>query len=83
MTSARRDIIASDMGGTSFDVGIIRDGEPLAADDTLLGKWRYRVPAVEVISIGAGGGSIAWIDKLGGGLRVGPQSASSLPAPAV
>jgi len=78
----RRDIVASDMGGTSFDVGIIKDGEPLAADDTLLGKWRYRVPAVEVISIGAGGGSIAWIDELGGGLRVGPQSASSLPGPA-
>jgi len=77
----RRDIIASDMGGTSFDVGIIKDGEPLVADDTLLGKWRYRVPAVEVISIGAGGGSIAWIDELGGGLRVGPQSASSLPGP--
>jgi N-methylhydantoinase A len=77
----RNDIVASDMGGTSFDVGIIKDGEPLAADDTLLGKWRYRVPAVEVISIGAGGGSIAWIDELGGGLRVGPQSASSLPGP--
>jgi N-methylhydantoinase A len=77
----RNDIIASDMGGTSFDVGIIKDGEPLAADDTLLGKWRYRVPAVELISIGAGGGSIAWIDELGGGLRVGPQSASSLPGP--
>lgn len=76
------DIIASDMGGTSFDVGIIKDGEPLAADDTLLGKFRYRVPAIEVISIGAGGGSIAWIDKHGGGLRVGPQSASSLPGPA-
>ena len=77
----RDDIVASDMGGTSFDVGIIKDGEPLAADDTLLGKWRYRVPAVEVISIGAGGGSIAWIDELSGGLRVGPQSASSLPGP--
>jgi N-methylhydantoinase A len=77
-----KDIIASDMGGTSFDVGIIRDGEPLAADETLLGKFRYRVPALEVVSIGAGGGSIAWIDKHGGGLRVGPQSASSLPGPA-
>lgn len=74
-------IIASDMGGTSFDVGIIKDGEPLAADDTLLGKFRYRVPALEVISIGAGGGSIAWIDRHGGGLRVGPESASSLPGP--
>ena len=77
----RHDIIATDMGGTSFDVGIIKDREPLAADDTLLGKWRYRIPAVEVLSIGAGGGSIAWIDELGGGLRVGPQSASSQPGP--
>lgn len=76
------DVIASDMGGTSFDIGIIKDGEPLAADDTLLGKFRYRVPALEVISIGAGGGSIAWIDQHGGGLRVGPESASSLPGPA-
>lgn len=76
------DIIASDMGGTSFDVGIVKDGEPLAADDTLLGKFRYRVPALEVVSIGAGGGSIAWIDRHGGGLRVGPESASSLPGPA-
>src|SRR6201999_444389 len=47
----RNDIIASDMGGTSFDFGIIRDGEPLAADDTLLGKWRYRVPPGEGDSI--------------------------------
>lgn len=76
------DVIASDMGGTSFDIGIIKDGEPLAADETLLGKWRYRVPALEVISVGAGGGSIAWIDPHGGGLRVGPESASSLPGPA-
>ena len=75
-------IIASDMGGTSFDVGIIKDGEPLAADDTLLGKFRYRVPALEVVSIGAGGGSIAWIDRYGGGLRVGPESAGSVPGPA-
>jgi N-methylhydantoinase A len=77
-----RDIIATDMGGTSFDVGIVRDGEPLAADTTLLGKFRYRVPALEVVSIGAGGGSIAWIDPHGGGLRVGPASAGSLPGPA-
>ena len=75
-------IIASDMGGTSFDVGIIVDGEPLAADDTRLGKYRYRVPALEVISIGAGGGSIAWVDRHSGALRVGPESAGSLPGPA-
>jgi N-methylhydantoinase A len=77
-----RDIIASDMGGTSFDIGIIKDGSPLAAADTLLGKFRYRIPALEVVSIGAGGGSIAWIDKHSGGLRVGPHSASSFPGPA-
>ena len=76
------DIIASDMGGTSFDIGIIKDGSPLAASDTLLGKFRYRIPALEVVSIGAGGGSIAWVDKHSGGLRVGPHSASSFPGPA-
>jgi N-methylhydantoinase A len=76
------DVIATDMGGTSFDVGLIKDGEPLFALDTTLGKWNYRVPAVEVLSIGAGGGSIAWVDPGGSSLRVGPHSASSNPGPA-
>jgi N-methylhydantoinase A len=78
----KRDLIASDMGGTTFDVGIVKDGEPLAAEDTLVGKFRYRVPAIEVTSIGAGGSSVAWADKHGGGLRVGPRSAGSRPGPA-
>jgi N-methylhydantoinase A len=77
-----RDVIATDMGGTSFDVGLIKDGEPLFALDTTLGKWNYRVPAVEVLSIGAGGGSIAWVDPAGQSLRVGPHSAGSDPGPA-
>jgi N-methylhydantoinase A len=76
------DVIATDMGGTSFDVGLLKDGEPLFALDTTLGKWNYRVPAVEVLSIGAGGGSIAWVDPQGQSLRVGPHSASSNPGPA-
>jgi N-methylhydantoinase A len=76
------DVIATDMGGTSFDVGLLKDGEPLFALDTTLGKWNYRVPAVEVLSIGAGGGSIAWVDPAGQSLRVGPHSASSNPGPA-
>jgi N-methylhydantoinase A len=76
------DVIATDMGGTSFDVGLIKEGEPLFALDTTLGKWNYRVPAVEVLSIGAGGGSIAWVDPQGQTLRVGPHSASSNPGPA-
>jgi len=76
------DVIATDMGGTSFDVGLLKDGEPLFALDTTLGKWNYRVPAVEVLSIGAGGGSIAWVEPHSRTLRVGPHSASSNPGPA-
>ena len=77
-----RDVIATDMGGTSFDVGIIKDLEPETADETVIGKYAYKIPAVEVLSIGAGGGSIAWIEPHSGTLRVGPQSASSNPGPA-
>jgi N-methylhydantoinase A len=76
------DVIATDMGGTSFDVGIIKDLQPETADGTMIGKYAYRIPAVEVLSIGAGGGSIAWIDPHNNTLRVGPQSASSNPGPA-
>jgi N-methylhydantoinase A len=77
-----KDVIATDMGGTSFDVGIIKDLEPETADQTVIGKYAYKIPAVEVLSIGAGGGSIAWIEPHSGTLRVGPQSASSNPGPA-
>lgn len=77
-----RDVIATDMGGTSFDVGIIKDLQPESADETIIGKYAYKIPAVEVLSIGAGGGSIAWIEPHSGTLRVGPQSASSNPGPA-
>ncbi|MCW3007176.1 MAG: hydantoinase/oxoprolinase family protein [Solirubrobacterales bacterium] len=77
-----RDVIATDMGGTSFDVGIIKDLDPEVAEGTTIGKYAYKIPAVEVLSIGAGGGSIAWIDEASGTLRVGPQSASSNPGPA-
>ena len=77
-----RDVIATDMGGTSFDVGIIKDLESEPSAETLIGKYAYRIPAVEVLSIGAGGGSIAWIEPHSGSLRVGPQSASSNPGPA-
>ena len=75
-------VIATDMGGTSFDVGIIRDLEPEIAAETIIDKFTYRIPAVEVLSIGAGGGSIAWVEPHSGSLRVGPQSASSNPGPA-
>jgi N-methylhydantoinase A len=75
-------VIATDMGGTSFDVGIIRGLEPEIAAETVLDKYTYKIPAVEVLSIGAGGGSIAWVEPHSGTLRVGPYSAGSDPGPA-
>ncbi|MFD1332612.1 hydantoinase/oxoprolinase family protein [Methylopila musalis] len=80
-----RNIIVADTGGTTFDVGLVRDGELVHTRDTWLGG-RFvgeliSMSAVDVRSIGAGGGSIAWIDG-GGLLRVGPQSAGSVPGPA-
>ncbi len=74
-----------DTGGTTFDVGLVRDGEIVSTQETWLGE-RFTghllgVPAVDVRSVGAGGGSIAWIDE-GGLLRVGPQSAGAEPGPA-
>jgi len=75
-------VIATDMGGTSFDVGIIQDLEPEIAAETVIDKYTYRIPAVEVLSIGAGGGSIAWVEPHSETLRVGPHSASSNPGPA-
>jgi N-methylhydantoinase A len=76
-----RNIIATDMGGTSFDVGVITDGAPILADIAVHGRIRMALPHVEVVSIGAGGGSIAWVDQATGLLQVGPQSAGSTPGP--
>jgi N-methylhydantoinase A len=75
------DIIVTDMGGTSFDVSVIRGGAPDLRDHSVLERFEIALPMVYVDSIGAGGGSIAWIDH-GGGLEVGPQSAGADPGPA-
>jgi N-methylhydantoinase A len=77
----RSALIATDMGGTSFDVGLIVDGEAQQTDFTTVGQFDIATPAVQVRSIGAGGGSIAWLDDFGG-LHVGPRSAGSDPGPA-
>ena len=74
--------ITSDMGGTSFDVGLIVDGEIVRTDHTAVDRYEVLVPSVDVRSIGSGGGSIAWVDEVSGGLRVGPHSAGALPGPA-
>lgn len=74
-------VICTDVGGTSFDVGLVLNGEiPLDAEP-VVAQYSLRLPKVLVESIGSGGGSIAWIDE-GGLLRVGPQSAGSRPGPA-
>ncbi len=79
-----QNIVFTDMGGTSFDIGVIAGGEMKSHDFIpVIDRWRTNIPAVEVKSIGAGGGSIAWINKLmGNALEVGPQSAGSMPGPA-
>ncbi|MGI9657928.1 MAG: hydantoinase/oxoprolinase family protein [Gaiellaceae bacterium] len=75
-------VVTFDMGGTSLDLGIIVDGEARRTNEYLI-EWGtpVRFPSIDVFSIGAGGGSIAWIDT-GGSLRNGPQSAGARPGPA-
>lgn len=73
-------IICADVGGTSFDVGLIVDGDPLITSTTEVNQYTLLVPTIDIVSIGAGGGSIAWVDL--DRLRVGPQSAGADPGPA-
>jgi len=77
-------IIFTDMGGTSYDIGVIT-GRRLRTYDFIpvIDRWRTNIPAIEIKSIGAGGGSIAWINTLmDSALEVGPRSAGSMPGPA-
>jgi N-methylhydantoinase A len=74
-------IVTGDMGGTSYDVAVVVDGEPEIAETTLLDfRIPLRLPMIDVHTIGAGGGSIAAIDR-GGILQVGPRSAGAVPGP--
>jgi N-methylhydantoinase A len=74
------DLLTMDMGGTSCDVSLVRDGDPLVTTETEVGDYPVGVPAVDVHTVGAGGGSLAWVDA-GGALRVGPNSAGADPGP--
>ncbi len=76
-----RDLITVDIGGTSCDIALIQDAKPLIRAEGLVDGFSLRVPMVDVTAIGAGGGSLAWIDAAGS-LRVGPQSAGADPGPA-
>jgi N-methylhydantoinase A/acetone carboxylase, beta subunit len=74
-------VVTIDMGGTSFDVGLIQDGEILTRYEGEIEGFPLRVPMFDIITLGAGGGSIAGIDP-GGLLKVGPESAGAVPGPA-
>ncbi len=74
-------LITLDMGGTSTDVCLIKNGEPQITTENRLNGLPVAVPMIDIETIGAGGGSIAWLDE-GGMFRVGPQSAGADPGPA-
>ncbi|HXY44261.1 MAG TPA: hydantoinase/oxoprolinase family protein [Acidimicrobiales bacterium] len=76
-----RNIVTTDVGGTSFDVGLVVDGEPLITGTPVFDKYHTVLPVIDVASIGAGGGSIAWVEPGTGHLKVGPQSAGADPGP--
>ncbi|MDX6533246.1 MAG: N-methylhydantoinase [Gaiellales bacterium] len=75
------DAIAFDMGGTSCDVSLLRGGVPGRSTEREVDGLPVRLPMLDIHTVGAGGGSIAWLDD-GGALRVGPRSAGALPGPA-
>ncbi len=75
------DCLTIDMGGTSFDAALIKDKTPLVTTEGEINRLRLALPMLGIVTIGAGGGSIGWVDE-GGLLRMGPQSAGSKPGPA-
>ena len=80
-TAGYDDVVTGDVGGTSFDVSLIADGQSaLSAQTSIDFGMVVRTPMIEITTIGAGGGSIAWVDK-GGLLNIGPESAGSEPGP--
>ena len=75
------DLITLDMGGTSTDVCLVVDGKPSLSSETEVDGLPIRTPVLDIVTVGAGGGSIVWRDN-GGMLRVGPESAGADPGPA-
>ncbi len=76
-----KDLITVDVGGTSTDISLIVGGKFETSDEKIISGYPVRIPSIDISTIGAGGGSIAWIDS-GGILKVGPQSAGANPGPA-
>ena len=76
-----KNVITIDVGGTSTDISMIVDGSIESSKDKNISGYPVRIPSIDISTIGAGGGSIAWVDN-GGILKVGPQSAGAEPGPA-
>ena len=74
-------VVTADVGGTTFLVGMVVNGEPVRASSTVINQHPINVPTIKVNAIGSGGGAIAWLDQ-GMNLRVGPKSAAAVPGPA-
>lgn len=79
--SGHSNLITFDMGGTSCDVSVIQDNMPKIRTEGEVAGYPMTIPMIDIVTVGAGGGSIAWVDE-GGSLRVGPKSAGSIPGPA-
>ena len=73
-------VITIDTGGTSTDVCLVEGAEPQLTREGRIGRFPVRVPMIDIVSVGTGGGSIAWVGP-DGGLRVGPRSAGAVPGP--
>ena len=74
-------VVTTDMGGTSFDVGIIAQGKPLYSFISNVRQYEYYLPRVDIQAIGSGGGSLVRVDPVSRTLRVGPESAGAVPGP--
>lgn len=79
-TEGYKNAVGMDMGGTSADVSIVQDGTLVRSTEGGINDLPVKTPMIDINTVGAGGGSIAWIDK-GGGLRVGPNSSGADPGP--
>ena len=73
-------VVTFDMGGTSADFSVLTNGEPSWTTEAVIDRFPMAIPVIDIESVGAGGGSLAWIDA-GGALRVGPASAGASPGP--
>ena len=76
-----RDVIAADMGGTTFKVGVIQNGQIEYAREPMVDRYHYIAPKIDVVSIGSGGGSIVWLEEGTNIPKVGPRSAGADPGP--